>query len=163
MADAEATIDAPAPEAEPQGDAVAEAPVAANKPAKEKKAKKEKKSKKDKKGGEESGEVLDGPSLAGHPRAARSVEHAKGWGALIGFVAGGYLSLPTHTVADAGLRALIAGVVLYVAAWAGSVFFWRRMVMVEIRAREQELLAAARAAAERRRVAAGETPQGAVR
>jgi hypothetical protein len=84
--------------------------------------------------------------VAGHPRAARAVERAKGWGALVGFGAGFYLSLPTHTLLAAGLRAIVAGAVLYVAAWAGSVFFWRRFVMVEIRAREQQLVASARAA-----------------
>jgi len=47
----------------------------------------------------------DGPSVAGHPRAARGVARAKGWGGLLGFVVGGYLSLPTNTLAGAGLRA----------------------------------------------------------
>ncbi len=57
---------------------------------------------------------------------------------------GGYLSLPTNTLAAAGLRALIAGVVCYVAAWAGAVFLWRRLVMLEIKGREQQLMAAQR-------------------
>jgi len=91
----------------------------------------------------------DGPSVAAHPRAARAVASAKGWGGLLGFVLGGYLSLPTNTVAAAGLRALVAGVVCYVAAWAGAVFLWRRLVMLEIKGREQELLAAAQAARRR--------------
>ncbi len=33
------------------------------------------------------------------------------------------------------------------AAWAGAVFVWRRLVMLEIKAREQQLLTAAQAAA----------------
>ncbi len=105
---------------------------------------------KEKKGKEKAPvELGDGPSIAGHPRATRSVERAKAWGALVGFVLGGYLSLPTHTVADAGLRALVAGAILYVAAWAGAVFVWRRLVIVEIKAREAALLAAAEASVAR--------------
>jgi hypothetical protein len=80
-----------------------------------------------------------GPSVAAHPRAARGVARARGWGGLGGFLIAGYLSLPTGTLASAGLRALIAGVVCYVVAWAGAVFLWRRLVMLELRAREHEL------------------------
>jgi hypothetical protein len=137
-----AVADPIAEELEP---ATEQAPAAATpaKPAKDKKDKdKGKKDKKDKGAAEE---LPDGPTIAGHPRAVRSVARAKAWGALVGFILGGYLSLPTHTVADAGLRALIAGAALYVAAWAGAVFLWRRLVMVEIKAREAQLLAAARA------------------
>jgi hypothetical protein len=80
-------------------------------------------------------------SLAEHPRAVRGVARAKAWGGLAGFLLGGYLSLPTHTVADAGLRALAAGAFGYVAAWAAAVFLWRRLVVVELRTAERELLA----------------------
>jgi hypothetical protein len=83
-----------------------------------------------------------GPSVAAHPRAARQVARAKGWGGLGGFLLGGYLSLPTSTLASAGLRALVAGVVCYVAAWAGAVFLWRRLVMLELKGREQQLMTA---------------------
>jgi hypothetical protein len=86
-----------------------------------------------------------GPSVAAHPRAARSVAQAKGWGALGGFLIGGYFSLPSATLADAGLRALLAGIVCYMVAWAASVFAWRRIVMIEIKAREQQLVAQAMA------------------
>ncbi len=100
----------------------------------------------------------DGPSIAAHPRAARGVARAKGWGGLIGFVLGGYLSLPTNTLAAAGLRALIAGVACYVVAWAGAVFVWRRLVMLELKGREQQLAGlqagAGAAPAPRRRPAA---------
>lgn len=97
----------------------------------------------------------DGPNIAAHPRAARGVARAKSWGGLIGFVLAGYLSLPTNTLAAAGLRALIAGVVCYVATWAGAVFVWRRLVMLEIKGREQQLLGGARAAGARRALPAG--------
>ncbi|MFZ1927031.1 MAG: hypothetical protein WAU42_12920 [Solirubrobacteraceae bacterium] len=86
------------------------------------------------------------PSVAAHPRAARAVAQAKGWGGLAGFFIAGYLSLPTGTLAQTGLRALIAGSVCYVTAWAGAVFVWRRLVIVEIKGREQALLADAQAA-----------------
>lgn len=84
-----------------------------------------------------------GPSVAAHPRAARGVARARGWGGLGGFLIAGYLSLPTGTLAGAGLRALIAGIVCYVVAWAGAVFLWRRLVMLELRAKEHALHAAA--------------------
>jgi hypothetical protein len=51
----------------------------------------------------------------------------------------GYTALPTNTVADAMLHALIAGVVCYVVVWAGAVFMWRRLVMLEVRNREAQL------------------------
>jgi predicted lipid-binding transport protein (Tim44 family) len=91
----------------------------------------------------------DGPNIAAHPRAARAVARAKSWGGLAGFLFGGYVSLPTNTLAGAGLRALVAGVVCYVAVWAGAVFLWRRLVILEIKGREQQLIAAANAGVQR--------------
>jgi len=109
----------------------------------EKKAKGEKKGKgKGAKGADSEQPDADGPSIAAHPRAARAVARAKSWGGLAGFVLAGYMSLPTNTLAAAGLRALIAGVVCYVATWAGAVFLWRRLVMLELKAREHKLAAA---------------------
>ena len=74
----------------------------------------------------------EGPSVATHPRASLHVARAKGWGGLIGFLLGGYLSLPTSTLAVAGLRALLAGLACYLAGWAGAVFVWRHLVMLQI-------------------------------
>ncbi len=82
-----------------------------------------------------------GLSLAAHPRAAQSVARAKAWGGVAGFALGGYLSLSTHTLADAGLRALAAGVVCYVAVWAVAVFVWRRLVVAELSHARQEAVA----------------------
>ncbi len=79
--------------------------------------------------------------LAEHPRAVRGIARAKAWGGLAGFLLGGYLSLPTQTLAGAGLRALAAGVVCYVAAWAAAVFLWRHLVVAELRGAQQEALA----------------------
>jgi hypothetical protein len=115
--------------------AAAEAAGAAQ-AAKQAKAGKEK-GKKGKKAPTPSG---DGPSIAAHPRAVRSIARAKSWGGLLGFLLGGYLSLPTYTLAGVGLRALLAGVACYLAVWAGGVFLWRRLVVLEIKAREQQLM-----------------------
>jgi hypothetical protein len=79
-------------------------------------------------------------SLAAHPRAVRRVAQTKGWGGLLGFLVGGYLSLSTHTLAEAGFRALVAGVVCYAIVWAGAVFLWRHLVVAELRSRQHELL-----------------------
>ncbi|MGA9874197.1 MAG: hypothetical protein WBQ21_00115 [Solirubrobacteraceae bacterium] len=106
--------------------------------------------------------TTDGPSVAAHPRAALGVARAKGWGGLGGFLIAGYLSLPTGTLAEAALRALVAGTVCYVVAWAGAVFVWRRLVMIEIKGREQRLRAAAQSAREQREsYAAPGAPSGA--
>jgi hypothetical protein len=91
-----------------------------------------------------------GPSVAAHPRAALNVARVKGWAGLLGFLVGGYLSLPTSTLAGAGLRALAAGVVCYVVAWAGAVVVWRQIVMLEIagaRTRTNERIASLEQAA----------------
>jgi hypothetical protein len=90
----------------------------------------------------DAGAGAPGLSLAEHPRAVRGVAQAKAWGALAGFVLGGYLSLPTHTLADAAFRALLAGIVCYVAVWGAAVFAWRRLVVAELRHAQHEALAA---------------------
>jgi hypothetical protein len=92
-------------------------------------------------GGSDGGEGT-GLTLADHPRAAHSVARTKAWGGLAGFALGGYLSLSSHTLADAGLRALAAGLVCYVVAWAIAVFLWRRLVVAELSHARQELVAA---------------------
>jgi hypothetical protein len=142
----EAIVDAPPAEAAP-APAKPKAPkkdAAAAKGSAGKKEKGKKDEGKDRKGkkSKDAQPAGDGPSVAGHPRAARAVALAKGWGGLVGFVLGGYMSLPTNTLAAAGLRALIAGIVCYVAVWAGAVFLWRRLVMLELKGREQQMIAA---------------------
>jgi len=144
---------------------VAAAPRAPAKPDKKaakandaKKDGKDKKAKKGKKGDEGAdGSDLDasGPNIAAHPRAVRAVARTKSWGGLVGFMLGGYLSLPTNTVAAAGLRALIAGLVCYMAAWAGAVFVWKRLVILELKGREHQILSATNAARARRALPAG--------
>ena len=81
-------------------------------------------------------------TLAAHPRAARAVARAKALGGLVGFLLGGYLSLPTHTLPAAAMRALLAGIFCYVAVWSAAVFLWRRLVVAELRHAEHQLLTA---------------------
>jgi len=110
----------------------------------DKKAKKSaKKAKGDAGDAGEAGADAGAPSVAAHPRATRAVARAKSWGGLLGFMVGGYLSLSTHAPAEAAVRALVAGLVCYVVVWAGAVFLWRRLVILEVKGREQQLLAAA--------------------
>jgi hypothetical protein len=106
---------------------------------KDKQDKKDKGSKKGKGQAAASGEGA-GLSIAAHPRAMRRVAQAKGWGGLLGFVLAGYLSLATHTPAEAGFRALVAGIVCYAIVWGAAVFLWRHLVVAELRSRQHELL-----------------------
>lgn len=142
MADATATEEAPA--AAP----VEAAPKAAASKDKKGKGEKGKGEKKGKKGKAGDGAPADGgPSIAAHPRAARSVARAKAWGGLCGFLLAGYFSLHTGTAAETLARALLFGIVGRVGAWAAAVFIWRRLVVLEVKAREQQLIDAARPAA----------------
>ncbi|HEX8751902.1 MAG TPA: hypothetical protein VF731_00665 [Solirubrobacterales bacterium] len=84
--------------------------------------------------------------LCDHPRASRQIELARGWGGLGAFAFVALLclnaGLPLGTV---GLRALIAGVIGYMAGWALAVLVWRYLAVAEADA--------ARASAEARRAA----------
>jgi hypothetical protein len=129
------------PQAAPPDEAAPAQPKAAKQKGKQKGKEKEPKSKKKpKRSGSEASAEGSGLSIAAHPRAARAVARAKGWGGLAGFVVGGYLALPTNTLVGAGLHALIAGVACYVTVWAGAVFLWRHLVVAELRGRQQQLL-----------------------
>ncbi|HEY1520565.1 MAG TPA: hypothetical protein VGL69_04810 [Solirubrobacteraceae bacterium] len=75
------------------------------------------------------------PSVANHPRARYQVRRAKGWGGIAGFAIAAYLGyqagIPTF---DVGERALAAGIVGYMLAWACAVSVWRHLVLAELRA-----------------------------
>ncbi len=74
-------------------------------------------------------------SIATYPRARNHVRRAKSWGGLVGFVIALYLSLSANVpFPQAGLRALAAGALGYVLAWACSVAIWRQLMMAELRA-----------------------------
>jgi hypothetical protein len=84
--------------------------------------------------------------LADHPRAMRQIELARGWGGVGCFAFVGLVSLNSGGPPfDAGLRALLAGVVGFVAGWGLSVMVWRHLALAEA--------AAARDSAEARRAA----------
>ncbi len=91
--------------------------------------------KKDKKGKKGKGSGAGGPSVAGHPRASYQVRRAKGWGGIAGFALAAYFSYKAGVpTADLGLRALVAGIVGYMLAWACAVTVWRQLVLAELRA-----------------------------
>jgi hypothetical protein len=75
------------------------------------------------------------PSVANHPRARYQVRRAKGWGGIAGFAIAAYLGhqagIPTFDVVE---RALAAGIVGYMLAWACAVTVWRHLVLAELKA-----------------------------
>ncbi len=93
----------------------------------------------DKKGkgkkGKGKGDASSGPSVAAHPRAGYQVRRAKGWGGMAGFGIAAYLSYKAGVpTVDLGMRAIIAGMVGYMLAWACAVTVWRQLVLAELRA-----------------------------
>jgi hypothetical protein len=94
----------------------------------------DKKGKKGKKG-KGKADASAGPSVAAHPRASNQVRKAKGWGGIAGFGVAAYLSYKAGVpTVDLGLRAIIAGMVGYLLAWACAVTVWRQLVLAELRA-----------------------------
>jgi hypothetical protein len=78
------------------------------------------------------------PRIAEHPIAARQVARARAWAALIGFVVAFWLSrragLPFP---ESGARAIVAGIVCRLLAWAALVSLWRQLIPAEIEARRR--------------------------
>lgn len=78
------------------------------------------------------------PKIAEHPVAARQIARVRAWAALIGFVVGFWLSrragLPFP---ESGARAIAAGIVLRLLAWAAIVSLWRQLIPAEIEARRR--------------------------
>jgi hypothetical protein len=96
--------------------------------AKEKKAKQPKKGK---------GAVVSGTaiSVSAHPRAAYSIRRMKGFGGLLGMLLVAWLSWRAGALpVDVALRALVGGIVGYVACWTIAVQVWRHLVIAEARA-----------------------------
>jgi hypothetical protein len=91
--------------------------------------------KKAKKGKKGEADASGGPSVAAHPRASYHVRRAKGWGGLAGFAIAAYVSHKAGVpMLDLGLRAIVAGMVGYMLAWACAVTVWRQLVQAELRA-----------------------------
>ena len=78
------------------------------------------------------------PKIAEHPIAVRQVARARAWAALIGFVVAFWLSwragLPFP---ESGARAIVAGIVCRLLAWAALVSLWRQLIPAEIEARRR--------------------------
>jgi hypothetical protein len=86
-------------------------------------------------------------TIGAHPRARRSVRRARALGGLLGFLVTVVLSLRAGVPAwDATARALIAGVVVHLAAWAIAVSVWKQLMLAEL----HELHARRQARLERR-------------
>src|ERR1051326_3942082 len=71
-----------------------------------------------------------------HPRAQRQIRRWKGFGGLAGFWLMAWLSHRSGTdFVHLCLRALLGGVVTYVAVWAAAVYVWRQIAIAEVRER----------------------------
>ena len=74
-------------------------------------------------------------SVAQHPRATRSIRRSKAWAGLLALALVGLLSwragVPPFEV---GVRALLAGIALYLVVWAAGVALWQRIVVQEAKA-----------------------------
>ncbi len=92
------------------------------------------------------------PRLSAHPRARQQIDAAKAWGALILFLLVGFFSMQAGMDAfTVGVRALVAGIFGYVAAWAIALVVWRQVARNEVEDVRRRLAAEAEAAAEAER------------
>jgi len=84
--------------------------------------------------------------LCDHPRAMRQIDLARGGGGIAAFLLVALLATQAGVPGwSAGLRALAAGAIAYVACWGLAVLVWRHLALAEA--------SAARASAEQRRAA----------
>jgi hypothetical protein len=78
------------------------------------------------------------PRVAEHPVASRQVARARAWAALIGFVVAFLLSRRAGLAfPESGARAIAAGLVCRLLAWAAVVSLWRQLIPAEIEARRR--------------------------
>jgi hypothetical protein len=90
----------------------------------------------------------NGICVAGHPRSARGVRRAKGWGGLCGALLATILAMGAHLpLFDVMLRGLAGGIIGQLVLWAVAIAVARQLVIAEVRARYAELTRAADAAA----------------
>jgi len=72
-------------------------------------------------------------TIGAHPRARRSVRRARALGGLLGFLVTLVLSLRAGVPGfDAAARALMAGIVVHLAAWAIAVSVWKQLMLAEL-------------------------------
>ena len=71
-------------------------------------------------------------SVSEHPRARGSLRRLRGWAGLIAFGLVAYLSYNAGVPPfEVGVRALLTGIGVYLAAWAAGVALWRQIVYAE--------------------------------
>ena len=82
-------------------------------------------------------------SVSAHPRATSAIRRMKAWAGLGGFALVGILSSQAGVEPfESVVRALIAGIALYVVAWMAGVMLWRSLVVEEARQEGQRRRAA---------------------
>ena len=90
-------------------------------------------------------------ALRDHPRAQESIRRAKGFGALVGFMAVAVtMYMNGATLDQVGMRALLGGVAGWMVAWAGAVVVWQQLLVGETRAAVKRAVLLRRQEAERR-------------
>jgi hypothetical protein len=98
--------------------------------------------KKDSKNAAPTAHAADQPRLSHYPKAQQQINNAKAWGGLVLFLLLGFVSmqqgLPAFTV---GVRALVAGMIGYVVAWAIALIVWRQVAINEVESLRARLLA----------------------
>ena len=73
-------------------------------------------------------------SVSAHPRASSAIRKMKAWAALVGFALVAVLSYQAGVEPFESLvRALAAGIALYIVAWMAGVTLWRSLVVEEAR------------------------------
>lgn len=81
--------------------------------------------------------------LADHPRAIGQIRTVRSWAALLAFMAVLLYSQHAGVALESTLsRALTAGLVGYVAAWAIMVMVWRQLAQAEIETARRRIVAA---------------------
>src|SRR5690349_15019713 len=82
--------------------------------------------------------------LSAHPRAARHIAMAKGWGGIAGFAVVAFFSMRAGMPAFyAVFRGLIAGIGFSTLAWAAAVAVWRQVAVAEVHAARRRMTAVA--------------------
>jgi uncharacterized membrane protein YccC len=84
----------------------------------------------------------DEPRISHYPKAQQQINNAKAWGGLVLFLLIGFVSmqqgLPAFTV---GVRALVAGMIGYIVAWAIALVVWRQVAINEVESLRKRMLA----------------------
>lgn len=76
-----------------------------------------------------------GIRITGHPVARRSIRRIRAWAGMGALAVVLLLALRAGVPPlEAGVRALVAGVVTHFAAWAFAIALWRRLVLAELEA-----------------------------